>query len=299
MASAVANSHYVCFNTRISSSTRDLAGGDEALRPPPPPEMKDLVDFEFRLDDPVAMLHADELFSEGKLVPLHLAAARPRIRLPEPAKSLAEISGSDPYAFSPRAPRCSIRWRDLLFLKKSPPKNPNPNPPNQFLHRNPRSTLTNSPLSFPLPRDSDSETISLSPSSSSSSSSSSSGTDHEDLPRLRLAPPRHDPPRILESPRMSSSGKVVFQGLGRSSSSPGSFYGGPRPRPRGMERSYSAHVRVDPVLNVPVCSLRGSARSGLPLGLGRFFPGSGYSRGSVSRTGSKGKTDNALSAPKD
>lgn len=38
---------------------------------------------------------------------------------------------------------------------------------------------------------------------------------------------------------------------------------------RGMERSYSANVRVTPVLNVPVCSLRGSSKSG--FGFGQLF----------------------------
>uniref|UniRef100_A0A5B6YMB2 Uncharacterized protein n=1 Tax=Davidia involucrata TaxID=16924 RepID=A0A5B6YMB2_DAVIN len=67
----------------------------------------------------------------------------------------------------------------------------------------------------------------------------------------------------VDSPRMNSSGKIVFQGLERSSSSPSSFNGGPRFKHRGMERSYSANVRVTPVLNVPVCSLRGSSKSGV------------------------------------
>ncbi|URE28821.1 hypothetical protein MUK42_03675 [Musa troglodytarum] len=58
----------------------------------------------------------------------------------------------------------------------------------------------------------------------------------------------------------------------RSSSSPGSFTGGPRPRPRGVERSYSANVRVAPVLNVvPVCSLRGSGKPVSVFGLAHLF----------------------------
>ncbi|RRT70967.1 hypothetical protein B296_00009172, partial [Ensete ventricosum] len=72
---------------------------------------------------------------------------------------------------------------------------------------------------------------------------------------------------------MSSSGKIVFHGLERSSSSPGSFTGGPRPRPRRAERSYSANVRVAPVLNVvPVCSLRGSGKPISVFGLAHVFP---------------------------
>jgi hypothetical protein len=38
-----------------------------------------------------------------------------------------------------------------------------------------------------------------------------------------------------------------------------------------MERSYSAHVRVAPVLNVPVCSLRGSRKSVSVFGIDRLF----------------------------
>jgi hypothetical protein len=48
---------------------------------------------------------------------------------------------------------------------------------------------------------------------------------------------------------------VVFRGLERCSSTPagaaaGIGGGARRPRPRGMERSYSTNVRVDPVINV-------------------------------------------------
>lgn len=170
------------------------------------------------------------------------------------------------------------------------------------------------------------------------SSSSSSERNDQDLPRLSLdsdkIPPRvrlirarldaaragRSPVRMsannaalvppvrgasVDSPRMNSSGKIVFQGLERSSSSPGSFNGGPRPvRPRnGMERSYSANVvRVSPVLNVPVCSLRGSTKSGSVFGLGQLFSpqkkdreGSGAGSGTVrygsslARTGSRAK----------
>jgi hypothetical protein len=55
---------------------------------------------------------------------------------------------------------------------------------------------------------------------------------------------------------MNASGKIVFQGLERSSSSPaGSVHSSMRSRSRVMDRSYSAGVRATPVvLNVPVCS---------------------------------------------
>jgi len=55
---------------------------------------------------------------------------------------------------------------------------------------------------------------------------------------------------------MNSSGKIVFQGLERSSSSPCSFHAAAKSRSsRAVDRSYSSGVRVAPVvLNVPVCS---------------------------------------------
>ncbi|XP_068654106.1 uncharacterized protein [Aristolochia californica] len=313
----------------------------------PEPSGKDLFDFEFRLDDPVTMLPADELFLDGKLVPLQLAAVRPTadlttsssmVRLPEAVKSRRrlDVTGSDSYLFSPKAPRCSSRWRELLGLKKSqnpkpelqkaasvPSKSPNPKSLKHFLHRtNKSSSSVDASLSLPLLRDSDCESVSIS-SRLSLSSSSSSGPDHEDLPRLSLDsdkpyphpislnrnPPRlrvskarnavehsrpldHQAGRIgrramrraldsatvpvrgvsVDSPRMNSSGKIVFQSLERSSSSPSSFNGGSRNiRHRGMERSYSANVRVTPVLNVPVCSLRGSSKTGSVFGLGQLF----------------------------
>nr|XP_010906788.1 uncharacterized protein LOC105033611 [Elaeis guineensis]XP_029117049.1 uncharacterized protein LOC105033611 [Elaeis guineensis] len=300
---------------------------------------KDLADFEFRLDDPVAMLPADELFSNGKLVPLRLATAPPPvaaadgIRSPEATAaphSSADVLGSDAFvAESPKAPRCSSRWRELLGLKRqqspkpepqkaisasTPSKNPSTKSLRHFLHRstNPKSSSTDSSLSLPLLRDSsDTESVSISSRLSLSSSSSSSGLDHEDLPRLSLDVDKpsqiplslgRNPPRVrvsrprsaipegrqrarfgrspvrrppepaergasVDSPRMNASGKVVFQGLERSSSSPSSFSGGPRIKYRGMERSYSANVRVTPVLNVPVCSLRGSSK----FGFGHLF----------------------------
>lgn len=319
---------------------------------------KEFGDFEFRLEDPVMMLPADELFSNGKLVPLQLSMFRPAAILsetssPDTPKALrsSEISGMDPYLFSPKAPRCSSRWKELLGLKKLYQSN-NAKQENHkttssllssnnsntsttstakslknFLHRSskshPSSTFDSS-LSLPLLKDSDNESISIS--SRLSLSSSSSGHDHDDLPRLSLDTekppsnslnqknhpnPNQNPPRIrlvkarafssesrmgrspmrrpppaaadnntatgttgrglsVDSPRMNSSGKIVFHSLERSSSSPSSFNGGPRYKHRGMERSYSANVRVTPVLNVPVCSLRGSSKSGGVFGFPLF-----------------------------
>ncbi|KAF7822500.1 serine/arginine repetitive matrix-like protein [Senna tora] len=324
--------------------------------PKPDPEPS-AADFEFRLEDPVAMLPADELFSDGKLVPLQLSSVKPsstsettfpEMRSPETAKAgrITDISGMDPYLFSPKAPRCSSRWKELLGLKKlyqstngvkgETQKTTSSSNTNKslkhFLHRSSRSSSSssdNASLSLPLLKDSDCESVSIS--SRLSLSSSSSGHEHEDLPSLsvdsdkpnanpisihrnpnpahpkvRFVKPRagsfdnnqrplvehHTGTRVgrspirrapgdsggissrgvsVDSPRMNSSGKIVFQSLERSSSSPSSFNGGPRFKHRGMERSYSANVRVTPVLNVPVCSLRGSSKSGSVFGFGQLF----------------------------
>ncbi|XP_010542546.1 PREDICTED: uncharacterized protein DDB_G0271670 [Tarenaya hassleriana] len=348
---------------------------------------QDPVDFEFRLEDPVAMLSADELFSDGKLVPLKFPGttpAKPPTTTTEATKSSEmvkscrrlemEISGVDQYLFSPKAPRCTTRWRELLGLKRlakaqesssssslkttplslsSSSTNPkmttllsssSPNPKTtsfkNFLHRNSKSSLVSSSsssdslsLNHPLlMKDSDiCESLSISSSRLSLSSSSSSGHELDELPRLsldldkkpgpnpfaparsigrsptqprmRLAKPRpstdgRSPARrrhqaaeeqpgeqrgltvTADSPRLNASGKLVFHGLERSSSSPGSFNGGPRMKHHhGMPRSYSANVRITPVLNVPVCSLRGSSKSGL---FGQLFSSSASSSSSPS-----------------
>ncbi|XP_051218877.1 uncharacterized protein [Lolium perenne] len=96
-----------------------------------------------------------------------------------------------------------------------------------------------------------------------SSSSSASSSDSGRAPWHPRAPARHRPAVAAESPRVSASGRVVFRGLERCSSTPaGAGIGGGarRPRPRGMERSYSTNVRVDPVINV--------------FGFGHLFPSS-------------------------
>lgn len=298
-----------------------------------------MADFEFRLEDPVTMLPAaDELFSDGKLVPMQLSAIHTAaatftsagVRSPETPKLRTRneiISRADTCLFSTKAPRCSSRWRELLGLKKQQHNN-NDNDKEEgkrnstnnthkslkinFLNRSSKSSnsstdssLINIPL---LIKDSDYESISISSSRLSLSSSSSSGHEHDDLPRLSLDSDKPssfnhsngqnitttNPPRIRlvkhralssenptictstvrggvsidDSPRMNSSGKIIFHNLGRSSSSPSSFNnGGARYKHGGggggMERSYSANVRVTPVLNVPVCSLRVSSKSGV------------------------------------
>ncbi|XP_075489078.1 uncharacterized protein LOC142527956 [Primulina tabacum] len=304
----------------------------------------DFVDFEFRLEDPVIMLPADELFADGKLVPLQLSAIRQTMAIaPAPSEIVLpdtpvfrlrnEISPVDPFLFSPKAPRCSSRWKELLGLRKLyqnsmakqedqktagslSSNNTNRNAARslkQFLHRGTKPSANasvDSSLNIPLLKEMDNES-SVSISSRISLSSSSSGHEHDDLPRLSLD---SDKPRVTrstnqptrnvsrvrvvkpkglssenptstrvsrnvtrrvpeptvpvsgvaaDSPRMNSYGKIVFHSLERSSSSPSSFNGGSRYKHRGMERSYSANVRVTPVLNVPVCSLRGSLKSGV------------------------------------
>lgn len=288
-------------------------------------------DFEFRLEDPVTnMLPADELFSNGMLLPLHFSSLKQHhhhhhhpsseVKSPETAKPCRGMD-MDPYLFSPRAPRCSSRWRELLGLKKlsqntNQPQKLEPQCSKSLKHFLHRSSKPSSSLNLPLLKDSDSESVSISSSRLSLSSSTSSHEhehEHEDLPRLSLDADKPSPnpfapsrPRMrmvkprgcettggdrtgrsrirrdastsrgvsVDSPRMNSSGKIVFQSLERSSSSPSSFNGGPRLKQRGMERSYSANVRVTPVLNVPVCSLRGSSKSGYVFGFGNLFSSS-------------------------
>ncbi|KAG6496960.1 uncharacterized protein LOC121988545 [Zingiber officinale] len=336
----------ISFSDDATDPSAEVAPPDEG-HPDASPE-----DFEFRLhDDPVSMLAADELFSEGKLVPLQMATpkmgevkaeAEPlsatKIGLPDPPRKAEIAAGADPYACSPRAPRCASRWREFLGFKRARAAKsigvqavlgapvaeaarasvgsrsaiPRSALKHLLLHRQSKTDSLDASLRLPLLRDSDHDSAPVASRlshSSSSSSSSSSGPDHEDLVRLSIDTdkPRPIPPRVrlirphsampastrdglnpsrraadlttqsprgvsVESPRMSSSGKIVFQGLERSSSSPGSFTGGPRPRQRGVERSYSANVRVAPVLNVlPVGSLRGSGKTVSVFGLAHFF----------------------------
>ncbi|VAI80020.1 unnamed protein product [Triticum turgidum subsp. durum] len=322
---------------------------------------KDFIDFEFSLGGggcTTSMLPADELFADGKLLPLRradaaaaaapepeaAAAAAPPPRLeampasPEPMRPIrggAAAGAADQYVFSPKAPSCSSRWRELLGLKRAaaaqsprtPSSHSQPQSPAAALAKTPGRTTTTTAgssaarslkfllqrsnggrastgtasdlASAPLLRDSSDSEASLSLASSRfshSSSSSSSGHDHDDVnprfsldsaadpnpPRLRLvrsshrhstssraahsparrrpSPPRQDASRCLsvDSPRMNSSGKIVFQqGLERSCSSPCSLHAAARSRSmaRAVDRSYSSGVRVAPVvLNVPVCS---------------------------------------------
>ncbi|CAN6819117.1 hypothetical protein Bca4012_004086 [Brassica carinata] len=302
---------YSCRGSKMSVMSQKSQPSDPKL------ENEDPVDFEFLLEDPVTMLSADELFSDGKLIPLKFSGAVSSREKPittavntaaKPCRRL-EMESADPYTFSPRAPRCTMRWRELLGLKRltktpeeasSPPSRLSSSTPNPktasfryLLNRSSKSS-----------KDSDISETSTSVSSSrlSLSSSSSSGHDLDDVPRLSLdrdnkpnnapnpfarsraphhhhqlrKPRRHSPSdktteRALtvtaDSPRLNASGKIVFHGLERSSSSPGNFTGGPRMKHHhGMPRSQSANVRITPVLNVPLSSLRGASKPGLSFG---------------------------------
>ncbi|XP_010499716.1 PREDICTED: uncharacterized protein DDB_G0271670-like [Camelina sativa] len=347
-----------------SSSKMSLTRESQPLDP----QMEDLADdFEFLLEDPVTMLSADELFSDGKLVPLKFSGVTNSEEKPiittsavnttvKPCRRIEmEISTgvADPYLFSPRAPRCTVRWRELLGLKRlaktqeeasassssssSRLSSSSPNPKTasfrHFLNRGSKSTAQ-PPSPPPAGKDSDvleSSSTSISSSRLSLSSSSSSGHELDDLPRLSLDLDNNKPgtpnpfarsrahhqhhlrnpnqprkPRrhtqadestesgiesrgmtvTADSPRLNASGKIVFHGLERSSSSPGNFTGGPRMKlHHGMPRSHSANVRITPVLNVPVSSLRSGPKSGLFFG--QLFASSSSSSPSSSSSGNR------------
>lgn len=254
----------------------------------------DLIDFEFRLDDPVTMLPADELFFDGRLVPLHRATSRSSVgeihSTGSDEKQWCVNMGSNDLVFSPKAPRCTTRWRELFGFKKqqnpktfsdqskpaSSPvaaglrsiepmlasKNPRGKSIRNLLLHHFKSSFDPS-LTIPLLHDTDHEAVASSISIRVSLSSSSSGLEHDDLPRLSLDSDRiRNPLRVrisrsrsavsdersrvrfgrvpirwsteaaapvpsrgvsVDSPRMDPSGRIIFQGLERSSSSPGSF----------------------------------------------------------------------------
>ncbi|KAD6453948.1 hypothetical protein R6Q59_015710 [Mikania micrantha] len=344
---------------RISSPAKNLSDPSEVSDPAKElsdlqeeQDLKEFDGFEFILDNPVSMLPADELFSDGKLVPMRLSVIHQEaatsttpgvsgVRSPDTPRitdeSFATVDNNNQYLFSPRAPRCSSRWKELLGFRKLHQSSNNvakvdinkrtsissssntgtgaTRSIRQFLNRSSKYP-NDSSINLPLLKDADTESVSVS--SRPSLSSSSSGHDLDDLPRLSLDSDKlklnlnmnpNNPPKTrmlktrthqteartttrvgrntmrrssestasagnrglsVDSPRMNSSGKIIFHSLERSSSSPSSFNGGPRFKYRGMERSYSANVRVTPVLNVPVCSLRGSSKSGGVFGFPIF-----------------------------
>ncbi|KAG0469967.1 hypothetical protein HPP92_016058 [Vanilla planifolia] len=106
-----------------ASFGNDFAGNGEKNDDGEPEQgnVKDLEDFEFQIDDPVTMLPADELFSNGKLLPLHMAPIPPmekalvEIRSPEPICSRRKVVNGENEVWSslPKAPRCSSRLKEL------------------------------------------------------------------------------------------------------------------------------------------------------------------------------------------
>lgn len=265
-------------------------------------DASDIADFEFSFSDPVNILPADELFTDGKLFPVS-ASVMPEVK-PETRRIINGVAAVDSFLYTPKAaPTCSSRWKELLGLKKlyqnaktSSSGNSNGNVSTrsikQLLNRSSKSSLltdSSSSVNLPLLNDTDNELLTSSSSSRLSHSSSSSDDVHRlSLDSDKLAKPN---PSIrpamktvktrtlssdgtgfgsgtgsmrlvsIDSPRMNSSGKIVFHSLERSSSSPSTFSGGCRIKSRGlMERAHSATVRFTPVLNVPVpvCSIRGS-----------------------------------------
>ncbi|KAK1406897.1 hypothetical protein QVD17_38506 [Tagetes erecta] len=332
-------------------------------------------DFEFRLDEPVNMLPADQLFSDGKLFPfIHPESTSISSAVTEssdvsgtgsvsvtstdtpefnPVINGSGVSVVDSFMYSPKAPKCSSKWKELLGLRKLYQNSNNskqcnnvttssPSPSSsigngstairsikQFLSRTSKSS-TDSSINLPLLNDVTNDNESSEPTeppepaslqSRHSLSSSSSGHDPDDVNRLSLDSEKqlkvnmnlntntntnvntnpNNPVRMklvktrtlstdgsilgvsIESPRMNSSGKIVFHSLERSSSSPSSFNGGNRLKHRGMERSYSGNVRITPVLNVPVCSLRG-----FPL----FSSSQKHEAGSSNNNNNKGASRN-------
>ncbi|KAG9136538.1 hypothetical protein Leryth_014379 [Lithospermum erythrorhizon] len=233
-------------------------------------DVEELGDFEFCLEDNFTMLPADELFLNGKLMPLELSMAKREVITEKALSRNGEISIMDPYLFSPKAPRCTTRWKELLGLRKLYQKEKEKENNNNkscsksiknLLNRSSKSSSLDCSVNLPLLKESDNE--------------------HDDLPRLSVDAPRgkrhtqsssggvramrRNPDAnliSLDSPRMNASGKIVFHNLERSSSSPSS-YGAPRYKHSSVQRSYSANVRVTPVLNVPVCSLRGGGGGGV------------------------------------
>ncbi|PWZ45671.1 hypothetical protein Zm00014a_024598 [Zea mays] len=285
------------------------------------PAQADVDEFEFHVVPAaaVALSAADELFSGGKLVPLHRPAPASAPCSPPPPRLEMEPA-SEPT--SPRAPRCAgRRWRDRLLLLVSsyrrkpkaasggdasrcaadgclkarraahfrpllsrdssssssassvdsgksarrPPPSCSPlrtrsAPVANLLHLMSRTRSTGADkvgAAADAPKRQEPAGARLLPTRASSSSSSSAGSCRNPRAGAGPWPPQREPSRpsrpavAAESPRVSASGRVVFRGLERCASTPASAGVGPRrPRPRGMERSYSANVRVDPVISV-------------------------------------------------
>lgn len=332
----------VSFSIDLPSASDDKPPTSSVSAPPPSNTSSSvsLLDFEFCPEDSVSMFPADELISGGRLVPLHLRPNHPEIGIENVSESLdlhedeeeegmvTVVEENGVTSVSPKAPKCSSRWKEFLGLKKAVVLNNNKQDQihkltksgtgsgsrslKHFLHRNskPTSPISNDSSSSSVPLllgDSDSN-VDPTPAPLASAVPCRRSVEREKSQKQAQIPcPKNpstkfrvssslkpsrkipDPTRPLpdhpvvrsgrsqmrhatestistrgvsvDSPRMNSSGKIVFQNLGRSSSSPSTYGSGPRAKSRAMERSYSSSVRITPVLNVPVCSLRGSSKS--------------------------------------
>ncbi|KAG6428054.1 hypothetical protein SASPL_112302 [Salvia splendens] len=103
--------------------------------PNPKAEREAAADIEFLSGNLTGMIAADELFSEGKLLPfqkIHLAEKLDKISLkPEEEGSnkkdgerrMSWFVDDDP---SPRPPKCTVLWKELLKLKKPRPSTLSP-----------------------------------------------------------------------------------------------------------------------------------------------------------------------------
>jgi hypothetical protein len=304
----------------FSRDLPDQPDSDVLLQPDPSTSHKPASDFEFHLHEAASIIPADELFSNGKLVPLQpTSSSQPPsdkespLSDPDKVPPVTDSSSSDLLAASPRPPMCASRWKDLLKLKRAKGvpiaskktggnQNSNPRALRFLLKKNTNKATSEQSMSSPLlPSGSDqeekAESASLPPKirlvRPVPPEEPSSDSDPLRPTRITAHPQPAQPPRTgpsVDSPRLNAAGKVVFTGLERSSSSPGSFNGGQRVKYRGIERSYSANVngvRIAPVLNVPVCSLRGSRKSGSVFGFERIFKGERKERGVTSATGAK------------
>lgn len=89
------------------------------------------ADFEFLSGDKTNMIAADELFSEGKLLPFWQTQPLNKIALKTDPSAAAPPPESDPNSDdqrriswfldddpSPRPPKCTVLWKELLRLKK-------------------------------------------------------------------------------------------------------------------------------------------------------------------------------------
>ncbi|PAN21821.2 hypothetical protein PAHAL_3G493300 [Panicum hallii] len=261
--------------------------------------------------------------AQSTLPPKHarapVAAQQRETPRTEEAKGVAVVGGEEP-----KIP--ARRWRDLLRLRKQQASSGSgsaaaigassePRPLRRLLRRGTKPPEPEPSLSLPLLRevgpdeqDKPAEKPTPAPAPAPISTTPTPpapppSQQHQNLPpKIRLSPsqqasapppppPPPPPPAAVaaDSPRLNAAGKVVFNGLGRSSSSPSSLAGGRRGHRAGgaMERSYSAHVRVAPVLNVPVCSLRGSRKSVSVFGIDRLFSPSAAAAAASSSGGAK------------